>query len=288
MNLSRHPAALLTLILSIAVWIPHPADAHGTGHEVITALTAQLAERPNDTALLVERGEQYLSHADLPSARADLEKALRIDPKLDAARVRLAIVTRDEGKPDEALRMVSGVLERQSTNHLARSIRADLYASAGRPAEAVADYNTLLVTQVTPRPDLFLARARAEMAVSSNRWSAAVRGLDQGIVRLGPVPSLHLMALDLEEQGRDYKAALRRVDTIIEMAPRTDRWLMRRGDILTAAGRMDDARKSYRDALAALDDLPESQRRTIASTELRRDIEARLAGKSSAVEPSRP
>jgi predicted negative regulator of RcsB-dependent stress response len=96
------------------------------------------------------------------------------------------------------------------------------------------------------------------------------------------------LALDLEEQGRDYKAALRRVDTIIEMAPRTDRWLMRRGDILTAAGRMDDARKAYRAALAALDDLPESQRRTIASTELRRDIEARLAGKSSGVEPSRP
>ena len=109
---SPRTASLIAVLLGICGSSPTPASAHGTGHEAITALTAKLAETPNDTQLLVERGEQYLSHADLPSARADFEKALRIHPNLDAARVRLAMVLRDEGKLDEALRMVSGVLER--------------------------------------------------------------------------------------------------------------------------------------------------------------------------------
>ena len=240
-------AAAATLLLASAI-----AHAHGNDFEMIFGLTRELAKRPNDPGLLLERAEVYRAHGDLPTARRDLESALAAHPALQPARVRLALVARDEGHLQESLGLLQAVIEAQPTQPLARSVRAEILRSLGRHAEAVTDLDAILATPgVEPVPQLYLDKARAQLASPKPDTNAIVAGLDQGIARLGPVTSLHLLALDLEEASGLVDAALRRLDAIAKDAPRKERWLERRGDLLQRSGRTDEARKAWSEAIAA-------------------------------------
>lgn len=254
-----------------------PARAHGPDHEVIVALTAELARNPGDAELLLHRGERYRSHGDLASARIDFQAALSNNPACHPARLRLALVARDQDRLPEALQLLDETLATQSTNLLARVARADVLIRSGRPGEAIPEYDRILAGSAQPRPDLYLSRSRTILAHDTNAWAVALAGIEEGIRRLGPVPSLQLHALELEERGGRVDAALARIDTIMEGMERRERWLARRGDVLLAAGRPREARTEYQRALAALARLPERLRRTIASEELRRELDAKLA-----------
>src|ERR1041385_2750456 len=100
----------------------------------------------------------------------------------------------------------------------------------------------------------------------------AVRGLDEGIRRMGPLVTLELSAIDLEVQLKRYDAALARVDTVMSRLQRKESWLVRRAEILKTAGREQEAKKSYRDALAAIEKLPPTHRHTRATLQLEASI----------------
>jgi tetratricopeptide (TPR) repeat protein len=275
-SLPNVAAALAALGLLSATAVP--LTAHGPDHAFILALTEELGRRPGDADLLLQRGERYRSHGDLPAARTDLEAALAANPALQPARLRLALVARDQDHLDEALTLLDATLATESTNLLARSTRADVRLRAGRAAEAIADFDRVLADSTHPRPELYLARARAVLTADTNAFFSAMEGIDEGLRRLGPVPSLQLLALDLAERSGNFDAALHRLDSLMAGMERKERWLLRRGDILRNAQRHKEATQSYRQALQALDALPERLRRTIASEELRRELGARLAG----------
>lgn len=263
----------LFLVLAVAM----QAQAHGPDDEVILALSADLALHPGDVQLHLNRGERYRSHGDLTNARIDFEAALSNNPSCQPARLRLALVARDQDRLPEALQLLDRTLAAEGTNLLARAVRADVLVRSGRPADAVIEWDQVIAGSHSPRPDLYLSRARTILAADNNEWRRALGGIDEGLRRLGPVPALQRYALELEEGSGETTAAVRRVDAIMEGVERNERWLTRRGDILATAGRLIDARKDYRRALAALDRLPERLRRTIASEELRRELEAKLA-----------
>jgi predicted negative regulator of RcsB-dependent stress response len=60
-------------------------------------------------------------------------------------------------------------------------------------------------------------------------------------------------------------------------SPRKESWLARRGDILAGAGREPEARAAYAAALAAIEALPRSARRTAAMVSLEKHVRAALA-----------
>jgi len=100
----------------------------------------------------------------------------------------------------------------------------------------------------------------------------ALRGLNDGIAKLGPIVSLQLPAIELELALGRHEAALARVDAVGAGAPRQEVWLARRGEILEQASRATDARRAYRAALLAL----EAARPTRATRELESRIQAAL------------
>lgn len=253
------------------------AEAHGNDFEMIFSLTQELAKRPGDAGLLLERAEVWRAHGELDVARQDLEAALAAQPRFQPARVRLAMVARDQGRLEEALTLLDTAALAEPGQPFIRSVRSGVYLRLGRPAAAVSDLNAILSSDVEPAPELYLDRARAQLAMAKPDTNAVVRGLDQGIDRMGPVPSLHLMALDLEEQSGQVEAALLRIERLTKESARKERWLERRGDVLVKAGRAAEAAKAWEEALAAIDALPERQRRTVATTEQRASIEAKLA-----------
>ena len=90
--------------------------------------------------------------------------------------------------------------------------------------------------------------------------------------RLGPVVSLQEVAIANEVARKNWDGALARVDSVAALSPRRESWLVRRAEILTAAGRPREARATYREALAAIGTLPPRLRETRAMRRLEAQV----------------
>jgi tetratricopeptide (TPR) repeat protein len=124
-------------------------------------------------------------------------------------------------------------------------------------------------------PELYLERARALVAAGPQHLDRAIAGLDEGLRRLGEPVTLQLYAIDLEVEGRRFDAAIKRLDLLASRAARQEPWLMRKGAVLEAAGRREEALQAYRQALEAVESLPPNRRGSKAVNRL--ESEARAA-----------
>jgi hypothetical protein len=145
-----------------------------------------------------------------------------------------------------------------------------------RPAEAAAQLTHAIRLDAEPRPEWFHERAKAQLAAGQPATNV-LAGLDEGIQRYGPLPALQLLAVEVEMRRGATEAALGRIDALAARAERKERWLFRRGDLLLQAGRTNEARKEFLGARAALDALPDKLRRAWVATELRQQVDAKLA-----------
>ena len=138
----------------------------------------------------------------------------------------------------------------------------------GRIDRAARDFGRAIAGMPQPRPEHVIARRDALLALG--RLSDAVAALDEGMARLGPIPSLELPAVELDLDLGRYDRALRRLDTLL--AQRTNPvWVARRGDVLVQAGRPTEARREYLRALTLI-----RSRRAPAFEDIGRRLETSL------------
>ena len=88
---------------------------------------------------------------------------------------------------------------------------------------------------------------------------------------------LESLAIDLEVRQQRYDAALARSDQVLSEVSRKEKWLAQRGEILEKAGRFEEARATYADALKAIESLPSRLRRVPASQGLETYLRTLLA-----------
>ena len=251
------------------------ATAHDGLASRIAALSAQIAQSPSSPSLFITRAELYLENRQWTEALADVDSAERIDPSIAIANLVRAHVQFARRNWPAAVDAASRFLARQPEHADAHVVRARAYAQLGRRQPAAADFTSALAVRAVP--DLYIERARVLAEGGPASLEQAVQGLDEGLDRLGPVVTLELEAIDLEQRLNRYDAALARLDRITARAQRKDSWLARRGAILERAGRPDQARAAYRAALDSLGSQSERIQQTRASTalaaELRADID---------------
>lgn len=261
------------------------ARAHGPLHEQITNITQQLTLRPDDTALLLRRGELNRLDERWNDARADFARAQRLKPTSTEPLLGLGRLALDEGKPADAVPFLSRFVARE-TNHVeGHLLLARALVRSGHAGESVALFDRAVALAAEPRPEWFIERSQAQFAQGGEHTVAALAGLDEGLTRLGPVPTLQLAAIELELQHDGFDAALRRLDAILAVSERKERWLLRRGNILLRAGRAAEARTAFLAARDAFDAVPFRQQRSLAMLDFRRELEARLAALPAAPEP---
>jgi len=123
---------------------------------------------------------------------------------------------------------------------------------------------------------MYIERAQTLAAAGIEFRDEALRGLDEGMEKLGPLITLQLAALDLELAQKRYDRALARLERIAAGSPRKETWLARRGEIMEQAGRKTEAHESYAAALAAIETLPPHRRRVKATTEMETRLRAAL------------
>jgi tetratricopeptide (TPR) repeat protein len=248
--------------------------AHNGLADRIAAITAQIVKNPTSGELLVRRAELYRFSRQWREALADLDRASTLDPAMAAVDLARAHVFLEVGHQQAAVDAASRFLTHQPGHADALIVRGRARAKIGFAKEAAIDFTRALDQR--PAPDLYLERAHAILGSGPSHIESALRGLDEGIARLGPIVTLELEAIDLELRLKRYDAALARLDRVSAQAARKESWLARRGAILEQAGRIEEAGTTYRAAWTAAMNLPESTRRARASSALIERLRADL------------
>lgn len=258
-------AVILGLVPVFIVLTPPFARAHDAIVDQIATLDHRIEKNPADATLYLRRGELRRMRAQWTEARDDYESARRIDPGLAAVDLCLGRMWIEAGDPARATAPLDRFLARRPDDPDALVTRARARLALGRHLEAADDF-TRAISRYRgargPEPDCYLERARALRAAGAGHVEQALRGLDEGLARLGQPVTLQLLAIDLEIESKNYDAALARLDRAAAPARRRESWLVRRADILERAGRLPEARQAYAQALAEVDALAGRRRGT--------------------------
>ena len=216
-------------------------------------MSSQIATN-SSAQLYLDRGELYREDRNWEAAEADYTRAAELEPRLAAVDFCRANLLADRGQLGAARELFDKVILRSPSDGKALIARARILVRMEQRKLALADFEHGLELMAEPGPECFLEWAQALSA--EGQVSEALRSLDRGIAKFGPINALQVYAMDLELGRKNTDAALARLETIIEQAPRKELWLARRGDIQLSAGRSVEARQSYNAAVAAIKLLP--------------------------------
>ncbi|MBL9187405.1 MAG: hypothetical protein JNK23_08015 [Opitutaceae bacterium] len=240
------PRTLAALLLGVALLRAHPEI-----EEALTRLSTAIAAQPGNAELYLQRGELYSRHEDWVSAEANFLLAAELSPRLPRLAQARGALELAAGRPAAAVSLLDTALALDPADTAALVLRARAHRALHAPAAALSDLDAAIARLAQPPPELFIERAGLLPPAE------AIRSLDEGIARLGPVVTLYLRAVALEESlGRIDDAATRLLH-LAATSERPEGWHKRRGDLLARAGRATEARTAYTAALAAIAALPE-------------------------------
>lgn len=245
--------------------LPSFVLAHEGLHEQIQAVTAKIKRDPRNASLYLRRGELYRLHREWRRAAADYDRAERLQPDLKIVDLARGKMLFESGRFRPAKVVLDRFLGRQPGQYEGLITRARVFARLGVRSDAIRDFSDALAKAADP--DLYIERAQMT-AGDEQGVGEALKGLDEGIKRLGPVVTLQLFAIELELRRHHYDAALVRLDAITSKSERKETWLVRRGEILKLAGRTEEAHAAFNAALVAIDSLPPALRQSRAITTL--------------------
>ena len=260
------------------------AFGHAPPDVLEDAARAEIARRPTDPEAHLAAARIHRATGAWDAALAELGRAVELgaDP-VAVARAEGAVFL-DAGWPRMAERTLTRALAARPDDADARYDRARARMALGDATGAARDFADAVGAMPEPHPEHLYAWRDALLALGKR--DAALRVLDDGMARLGRVPSLELAALDLELASGRYDAGLARLDALLATSPQQPAWIARRADVLDHLGRADDARRERARALATIESR-RGTRRSAAMTALAAEIRRSL-GSTTVTKEDRP
>jgi tetratricopeptide (TPR) repeat protein len=212
----------------------------------------------------------HRAHQDWVAAGVDFDKAQELDETFIITELLRGEMLADAGRLAEAAAALDRFLKQCPDSAPGFTARARVHAREKRWAAAADDFGRAIEFARPPNPELFIERAQAFRA--AGRLDDAIATLDTGLAKLGALITLTILAIDCEVEAGRLDAALARLAKVVDTAPRKERWLFRRGELLEKAGHSEAAREAYTAAQAALAKLPPERRATAAMEKLAQDL----------------
>jgi len=233
-----------------------PAGAHPTLNARLKILNQKIAAAPGDAGLRLSRAALYADEEHFDEALRDVDAALALDPGLSLAHLIRAQVLLATGHAEEAAAPAELFVVREPSQPRGWQTAARVAAARSRLAEADASWRRYFDLAEEPRPEDYLERAAARVRAGDSSGARAL--LEEGVERLGPLTALLQELLEIDVAASDLAAALADLDRLATSSPQTERWLLRRAELLHAAAR-------DHEALDALDRADESLARRPAA-----------------------
>ena len=268
------------LVLTVA------ALAHGDLHEQIANVTAQIQKNPESAELVLRRAELHRVHEDWLAAAADYDRAAHLAFGLAVVHLGRGKMLLSQGRFDKAQAELDQFLAGNPEHVDGFVTRARIEVKRGNQLAGADDFARAIALSPRPEPEYYLERAQALVAAGDAHIDAALSCLDEGMAKLGNLPSLGLDAVELETKAKRFDSALARLESLSAISPRKEAWLERRGDLLAQAGRTDEAQQAYRTASEAIIRLPQRLRATKAITDLEQRLKTKAASQTPVANPA--
>ena len=207
---------VVALVAGLTSILTSTARAHESTAVPIADLTRRIATSPDSLPLHLLRGELRRTIGDFGGARADYAQVERLNPRHPQLEICRAALALDTGDPAEARRRLDADLAVRPNAVEALELRARAWVALGERRAAIADLSAVIVRLDHPSPDLYLERARLEVAEGDRE--AARSGLDEARARIGAAASLELYAIELDLEEGAVADARTRFDAIATQA----------------------------------------------------------------------
>ena len=274
-------APKLSLLITVVVTLiaPLPVAAHGPGLGKIDSITTEIANTGEQAALYAKRARVYQNNHMWQQSMSDFDRAAELDPQnleYDLDRAQLSF---EAGEFLRALDFINLYLLRHDSSNEALLIRARSHRALGQYLQSIESYQLALADlsgfDGSPMPEWYFEFA--DTWVLAGEKQNALQVLQQGIDQLGEIGVFQLRAVELEVDLGLYDSALARIDQLLAKARRKDLWLTRRADILSKAGREEEAQRTYEQAYAALQGLPPRLQNLSVSIELANRLQQQIS-----------
>ena len=253
--------------------------AQGDVEGAIEAMTRALDIAGDNPDYLAERARLHLALENVEAALADLERAASVAPERVGVRLLYADVLRVTERLDDALAVVSALIEDEPRLPLAYEVRASIRMSLGDETGALADLERVLelnpqalnayrfratIHAVSGREEEALADLAAAIAIDpedaatyaarallhhqAERFEEAIADYDRSLeLRPGDAVTLNNRA-DARMLSGDLESALEDIDAAVAANPELGIAHYTRGQILDELGRADEAQAAYEEA----------------------------------------
>ncbi len=256
-SLGRINAFLLTLVLAITTCETAFMPTAFAEEDEVAGLTELLNQDPNNVELLKQRAALLRLEQRHSESLGDLDRARLLAPndrQIGLLRAQtLSALRRDQDAEVELEIFLRSETGRRRVFALAE--RGHIGARAGRIGAAIADYNAAIA--IEPALDLYLARGKLQE--SAGQTGAAIAGYQNGISRLGRVPSLTNALIRLQIAQGQFRSALNVIEGELARTPIKTLWLVRRAEVLAVMGEPGGAKTDLAQALVEANRVLESK-----------------------------
>ncbi|MEI2726073.1 MAG: hypothetical protein V9H26_21940 [Verrucomicrobiota bacterium] len=281
------PKFFIALSLALGIAGAGSLQAHEDLTARILMLTTLLSTNPSNVEVLIQRGDIYRLHGNWTEARNDYAAAGKLATNSTAVLLGQAQLHVDVGEDAAARADFDAFIARVPTNSVALLGRARVLVRLGERRAAIADYSHAIAVAANPQPEEFLERAGLQATESGAE--AAIKGLDEGLARLGWAVTFQKAAIEYELKRARPDAALMRLETILARANRKETWLAWKGEILLGGGKPEEAQGVLLASRQAIDALPPRMRTSPGMVQLRAKVETSLVSlRASSIASPKP
>ena len=219
-------------------------SAHGNLHKEIEALSLKIQATPKNVALWLERASLSRQHSDFDGALRDLTHARTLDSCAAEYDFLFGRVYAGARFHKSAILHLNRFLLENPEDPEALLTRAKSLFITQDVAGACLDYDKAIGLLENPTPGQLLEQAHAHALNPDTGAKAAINRLEAAWSHWS-YPHFAEAALQYEVQSEHYAAALKRINQLIQEAPRQERWLIQKGQVLLRANRQGEAQNVF-------------------------------------------
>jgi tetratricopeptide (TPR) repeat protein len=242
----RNILILLSLLLVCSIVLPGlPLRAHQDLLLQIEQLDGQISEDPQNTELLIKRGDLYRRHGDWASAEDDFEMVRELSPdhsSIDWFQGRLLV---SSGRNEEGIILLTRFVEQDPNHGGAYRVRAEARWNLQQPLLAALDYQLAVNNSERPSPSLYRSLVLSLVAAGADHTDEAIAVVDDGLNRFAGEISLLGLGADLSLSQKKPGLAqfyLRKIPSRLNALPQ---WQFRQAILVCVKGDEDKAAERF-------------------------------------------
>lgn len=252
-------------LLFSALLVPMLLSAHPDPSHTLEQLEEHLLEKPGDQALLRQKADLLVTTGHPKEAAPVVLQLMQASPEHPENLLLDARLAAANGKKEEAEVKAKALASKHPEFAFGWNFLSRIEYEADDRDAAIEAKRRYLEFSKKPGPtEVMTCATWLRERGTPGDSEAALEILDQGLARLGCLSGLHYAAIVIELELGHHDSSLQRIDALTARYRPSVDLSMRRTEILESAGRFQDAAESCDTAIALLEALPGSRKKSAA------------------------